>query len=68
VRAEPDLGAVASVVGDGMRLTVLLWSYHDVARGCEDRRVVELSVKGLPRPGAGAHWLETSVDERAGNS
>ena len=68
VRAEPDLGAVASVEGDGTRLTVLLWSYHDVAGGYDDRRAVELSVKGLPRPGAGAHWIETTVDAHAGNS
>jgi len=68
VRGEPDLGTLASVDGEGKRLTILLWSYHDVAGSYDDRRVVELGLNGLPRPGPGAHWLETTVDEHGGNS
>ena len=66
VRHEPDLGAVASV--DDGRLTVLLWNYHDVAGGYEDRREIELRFTGLPPAAAGTHLLEHSIDEHSGNA
>lgn len=66
VRHEPDLGAVASVDKD--RLTVLLWNYHDVAGGYEDRREVELRLTGLPPAAAGAQVREHTIDEHAGNA
>jgi xylan 1,4-beta-xylosidase len=66
VRHEPDLGAVASIDDD--RLTVLLWNYHDVAGGYEDRREVELNLQGLPKVQAGAIVREYTIDETSGNA
>ena len=66
VRHEPDLGAVASVDKD--RLTVLVWNYHDVAGGYQDRRDIELRLTGLPPAAAGAQLLEHTIDENSGNA
>lgn len=66
VRHEPDLGAVASVDKD--RLTVLVWNYHDVAGGYQDRRDIELRLTGLPPAAAGAQLLEHTIDETSGNA
>jgi xylan 1,4-beta-xylosidase len=67
VRGEPDLGAVASVDDGGRRLAILLWSYHDVAGGHDDRRDVELRIRGLPEAAA-TEWLERTIDETSGNA
>ena len=48
VRGEPDLGAVRPSTTRESRLTMLLWNYHDVAGGYEDRREVQLTIDGLP--------------------
>jgi xylan 1,4-beta-xylosidase len=66
VRGEPDIGVVASI--DDERLTVLLWNYHDVAGGANDRREVALALKGLPSLGAGAYSTELTIDDTSGNS
>jgi xylan 1,4-beta-xylosidase len=66
VRHEPDMGAVASV-GPG-RLTVLLWNYHDVAGGQEDRREVDLRLTGLPPAATGAVVHEYTIDQTSGNA
>lgn len=66
VRHEPDLGAVASI--DDNRLTILLWNYHDVAGSYDDRREVELHLKGLPKAQAGATVREYTIDETSGNA
>lgn len=66
VRHEPDVGAVASVGRD--RLTILLWNYHDVAGGYEDRREVELHLTGLPKIAPGARLVERAIDETSGNA
>jgi len=68
VRAEPDLGAVASRDEAGQRLTILLWNYHDVAGGYEDRRSMQLSIVGLPKGVRAAHAVEYSIDEHSGNA
>jgi xylan 1,4-beta-xylosidase len=68
VRGEPDLGAVATVDESRRRLTVLLWSYHDVAGGHDDRRVVELRIRGLPEVPPDTRWLERTIDETSGNA
>jgi xylan 1,4-beta-xylosidase len=68
VRGEPDLGAVASIDAALTRLTILLWSYHDVAGGEGPRRDVELRIEGLPGAGSGARWLERTIDETSGNA
>ena len=67
VRGEPDLGAIASVDEAKSRLTVLLWNYHDVAGGYEDRRYVQLVFPGL-RGAARGKAVEYSIDETSGNS
>jgi xylan 1,4-beta-xylosidase len=68
VRSEPDLGAIASVDEAGSRLTVLLWNYHDVAGGYEDRREILLKLDGLPRAARRARVVEHSIDESSGNA
>jgi xylan 1,4-beta-xylosidase len=68
VRAESDLGAVATVDDARSRLTVLLWNYHDVAGGYDNRREVQLTLDGLPGGGRGARAVEYSIDEHSGNA
>jgi len=68
VRGEPDLGAVASIDEARTRLTVLLWSYHDVAGGHDDRRDLELRIRGMPDLASGSRSLEHTIDERSGNA
>jgi xylan 1,4-beta-xylosidase len=68
VRAQPDIGAIASVDETKSRLTVLLWNYHDVAGGYEDQEEVQLKIDGLPRRARGARAVEYSIDERSGNA
>jgi xylan 1,4-beta-xylosidase len=68
VRGEPDIGAIASVNEAKSRLTVLLWNYHDVAGGYEDRRSVQLAIKGLPKSAKRARAAEYSIDEHSGNA
>jgi xylan 1,4-beta-xylosidase len=68
VRAEPDLGAVASLDEAGSKLTILLWNYHDVAGGHEDRREVRLAIKGLKGIPRHARTVEYSIDEHSGNA
>ena len=46
VRGEPDIGAIASVDAAKSRLTVLLWNYHDVAGGTDDRRDCAAHARG----------------------
>ena len=58
VRHEPDVGAEASI--DANRVTILLWNYHDVSGGYDDRREVELLLKGLPNVPAGATVVAVS--------
>ncbi|MEO8064443.1 MAG: beta-xylosidase [Pseudomonadota bacterium] len=68
VRGESDLGAVASLDDARSRLTVLLWNYHDVAGGYDNRREVQLTLVGLPRGGRGIRAVEYSIDEHSGNA
>ncbi|HEU4778633.1 MAG TPA: hypothetical protein VFS58_01995 [Steroidobacteraceae bacterium] len=68
VRAEPDLGAIASIDDAKTRLTVLLWNYHDVAGGYEDHRDVQLTLAGLPKTARQAQAVEYSIDENSGNA
>jgi xylan 1,4-beta-xylosidase len=68
VRGEPDIGAVASLDDAKSRLTVLLWNYHDVAGGHEDRRSVQLTLTGLPKSAKRARTAEYSIDDVSGNS
>ena len=68
VRGEPDIGAIASLDDAKSRLTVLLWNYHDVAGGYEDRRTVQLTLTGLPRSARRARAAEYSIDETSGNA
>jgi xylan 1,4-beta-xylosidase len=68
VRGEPDLGAIASVDGAKSRLTILVWNYHDVAGGYDDRREVQLTVAGLPKIARETRAVEYSIDERSGNA
>jgi xylan 1,4-beta-xylosidase len=66
VRGEPDLGVVASI--DDERLTILLWNYHDVASGTNERREVTLNLTGLPAIGAGAQSVERTINDISGNA
>jgi len=68
VRGEPDLGAIASVDDARSRLTILLWNYHDVAGGYDDRRDVMLTLTGLADAARGARVVEYSIDEHSGNA
>ncbi|MEO8019606.1 MAG: beta-xylosidase [Pseudomonadota bacterium] len=68
VRGESDLGAVASLDSARSRLTILLWNYHDVAGGYDNRREVQLTLAGLPRGGRGLRAVEYSIDEHSGNA
>jgi xylan 1,4-beta-xylosidase len=68
VRGEPDLGAVASIDEANSKLTVLLWNYHDVAGGYDDRREVALTLTGLPGTARQARAVEYSIDEHSGNA
>jgi xylan 1,4-beta-xylosidase len=68
VRGAPDLGAVASLDEARGRLTILLWSYHDVAGGYDDRRAVEVRLLGLPDVRADTRWIERAIDETSGNA
>jgi xylan 1,4-beta-xylosidase len=68
VRGEPDLGVIASVDEAKSRLTILLWNYHDVAGGYEDRRDVQLTLVGLPRNSRRARAVEYAIDEYSGNA
>ncbi len=68
VRGEPDLGAIASIDEANSRLTVLLWNYHDVAGGYEDRRNIQLTLKGLPGSARRARAVEYSIDETSANA
>jgi xylan 1,4-beta-xylosidase len=68
VRGEPDIGAIASVDDARSRLTVLLWNYHDVAGGYDDRRDVQLTLAGLPKSAKRARAVEYSIDETSGNA
>jgi xylan 1,4-beta-xylosidase len=68
VRGEPDVGAIASVDDAKSKLTILLWNYHDVAGGYEDRRTVRLTLVGLPKTAKRAGAVEYSIDETSGNA
>jgi xylan 1,4-beta-xylosidase len=68
VRGASDLGAIASIDGAKSRLTILLWNYHDVAGGYEERRDVQLSIAGLPKRSRLARAVEYSIDEHSGNA
>jgi xylan 1,4-beta-xylosidase len=68
VRGEPDVGAVASLDKSKSRLTILLWSFHDVAGGYEDRRAVQLTIRGVARDGDSPRVHEYSIDEHSGNA
>jgi xylan 1,4-beta-xylosidase len=68
VRGEPDLGAIASVDEAKSKLTVLLWNYHDVAGGYDDRRDVRLVISGLRKNAHRVKAAEYSIDETSGNS
>src|SRR5688572_5216074 len=67
VRGEPDLGAIASLDETRSKLTVLLWNYHDVAGGYEDRREIQLLLAGLPGKGR-MKAREYAIDETSGNA
>jgi xylan 1,4-beta-xylosidase len=68
VRGEPDVGVVASIDEARTRLTILAWSYHDVAGGYQDRRDVRLTLAGLGGRIKGARAIEYSIDENSGNA
>jgi xylan 1,4-beta-xylosidase len=68
VRGESDLGAIATIDDSKSRLTVLLWNYHDVAGGYDDRRNVQLMLTGLPDTARRARALEYSIDAYSGNA
>ena len=46
---------------------MLLWNYHDVAGGYEDRREVQLLLAGLPGKGR-MKAREYAIDETSGNA
>jgi xylan 1,4-beta-xylosidase len=69
VRGEPDVGAVASVDETKSRLTILLWNFHDVAGGYDDKRTVRLRVRGMARGGGEpSRAREYAIDEYSGNA
>jgi xylan 1,4-beta-xylosidase len=68
VRGASDLGAIASIDDSKSRLTILLWNYHDVAGGYDQRRDVQLSLSGLPKRRRPARAMEYSIDEVSGNA
>jgi xylan 1,4-beta-xylosidase len=68
VRGEPDLGAIASTDDSKSRLTILVWNYHDVAGGSDERREIRLELTGLPVTARRARAVEYSIDELSGNA
>lgn len=68
VRGKPDVGVVASVDGARERITLLLWSYHDVAGGSQDRRDVRIMLTGLPSASESMRAVEYAIDESSGNA
>ncbi len=68
VRGDPDLGVVASIDDARERLTVLLWSYHDVAGGSNDTRDVQVTFGGLPERRDAVRAVEYTIDEVSGNA
>jgi xylan 1,4-beta-xylosidase len=68
VRDEPDLGVVASIDEARTHLTILVWSYHDVAGGYRDLRDVQLALTGLPAGRERANAVEHTIDENSGNA
>lgn len=67
VREAPDLGVVSTKTDDGI-LRILLWNYHDVADGFDQRTPVSLTINGL----AADHDLSaatlTVIDESHANA
>jgi xylan 1,4-beta-xylosidase len=68
VRGEPDLGVIATVNEAKSRLTILLWNYHDVAGGYDDRQDMQLTLAGLADSARGARAVEYAIDELSGNA
>lgn len=68
VRGEPDIGVVASTDRARKRLTVLLWNYHDVAGGSEDRRDVQITLTGIAAGSDPLRTLEYAIDDVSGNA
>jgi xylan 1,4-beta-xylosidase len=68
VRGDPDLGVVAAIDHEPARLAILLWNYHDVAGGYDERRDVEVHLTGLPKADPFAYQIEYTVDEHSGNA
>jgi xylan 1,4-beta-xylosidase len=68
VRGETDLGAIATLDDAKSRLTVLLWNYHDVGGGYDERRDVRLALAGLPGSARRGRAVEYSIDEHSGNA
>jgi xylan 1,4-beta-xylosidase len=68
VRGEPDIGVVASIDETQSRLTILLWNYHDVAGGFDDRREVRVTLTGLAGGDKEPRTVEHTIDEVSGNA
>jgi len=68
VRGEPDLGVVASIDEARTRLSILVWNYHDVAGGYDDRRDIQLTLAGVPGGSKNAKAVEFTIDENSGNA
>jgi len=65
VRAQPDVGALASL--DGNRMTVFVWHYHDDDVAGEPA-VVDLQLDRLPLTKGNATLAEFRVDASHGNA
>ncbi len=65
VRANPDVGALASL--EGNKLSVLVWHYHDDDVPGPDA-AVDLTVSGLPPAAAEAQLSHYRIDENHSNA
>lgn len=67
VRDRADIGAVATQTPDGA-LRILLWNYHDVAKGFDEPTPIELRVAGLSARHDLTNVTITRIDEHHANA
>ena len=67
VRGAPDLGVVGTRTDDGS-LRILLWNYHDVAKGFDESTPVTLRINGLAAEHDVTAATITRIDEHNANA
>lgn len=67
VRAEPDIGVVATRADDGS-LRILLWNYHDVGADFQKETSLRLALSGLAENADPSAAKITRIDEQHANA